>query len=64
MHHDNNKSLSLSIPTLLELSGWFPQLEREAQARVLDDMPIVSTQSHLVAARRVPHLWRRRLRDS
>jgi len=38
MPHDNKKSLSLSIPMLLELSGWFPQLAPEAQARVLDEM--------------------------
>jgi CRP-like cAMP-binding protein len=31
-------SLSLTIPQLLELSGWFPQLGPDAQARVLDDM--------------------------
>jgi len=43
MHHKKPAqrqaaSVSLSIPTLLELSGWFPQLEPSAQARVLDDM--------------------------
>jgi len=43
MHHKKPAegqaaSVSLSIPTLLAQSGWFPQLERDAQARVLDDM--------------------------
>ncbi|MEJ8812196.1 Crp/Fnr family transcriptional regulator [Variovorax ureilyticus] len=31
-------SLSLTIPRLLALSGWFPQLDGEVQARVLDEM--------------------------
>ncbi|HEY2257911.1 MAG TPA: cyclic nucleotide-binding domain-containing protein, partial [Variovorax sp.] len=31
-------SLSLSIPGLLEVSGWFPGLDPDAQARVLDAM--------------------------
>ena len=31
-------ALSLSIPGLLELSGWYDQLDPEAQARVLDEM--------------------------
>ena len=37
-HHQRQPSLSLSIPGLLEVSGWFAELDAEAQARVLDEM--------------------------
>jgi CRP/FNR family cyclic AMP-dependent transcriptional regulator len=40
MHHKPSRrpAASLSIPDLLERSGWFPALDAEAQARVLDDI--------------------------
>ena len=37
-HQRQHASLSLSIPGLLEVSGWFPELDADAQARVLDEM--------------------------
>ena len=37
-HQRQHASLSLSIPGLLEVSGWFAELDADAQARVLDEM--------------------------
>jgi CRP-like cAMP-binding protein len=38
-HHQRQpESLSLSIPGLLEVSGWFAELDADAQARVLEEM--------------------------
>jgi CRP-like cAMP-binding protein len=52
-------SLSLSIPQLLELSGWFPHLAPEAQARVLEDMREEHVAAGAALCRRgdVPRHW-------